>query len=134
MDWCSFALGPVLENEKRKKKPFPTSIIEIIRKSGPFNKTEIFESELENNFKPVHSKDIQNVLRRKLSHDPTFGVYQGDTGCYFKIGLSSLKYNDENVFVDGRMYKATQGLWELLTKPTPDKLWSFFKRNRHINK
>jgi len=25
------------------------------------------------------------------------------------------------VFVDGRKYKATQGLWELLTKSKPDK-------------
>ena len=61
------------------------------------------------------------MLRRKLSHDPTFGVYQDDTDCSFKIGRSSFKYNDKNVFVDGRKYKATQGLQELLTKSKPDK-------------
>jgi len=26
-----------------------------------------------------------------------------------------------NTFVDGRKFKATQGLWELLTKSNPDK-------------
>jgi len=69
----------------------------------------------------MHSKYIHNVLRRKLSHDSTFDVYQDDTGGSFKIGRSSFKYNDKNVFVDGRKYKAAIGLWELLTKSTPDK-------------
>jgi len=58
----------------------------------------------------VHSKYIHNVLRRELLHDPTFGVYQDDTVYSFKIGLSSFKYKDINVFVDGRKYRATQGL------------------------
>ena len=61
------------------------------------------------------------MFRRKLSHDPTFGVYQNDTDGSFKIGSSSFKYTDKHVFVDGRKYKATQGLWELLTKSKPDK-------------
>ena len=38
-----------------------------------------------------------------------------------KIGSSSFKYTDKQVFVDGRKYKATQGVWELLTKSKPDK-------------
>ena len=63
----------------------------------------------------MHSEYIKNVLRRKVSHDPRFGVYQDDTGGSFKIGRSSFKHNDKHVFVDGRKYKATQGLWELLT-------------------
>ena len=61
------------------------------------------------------------MLRRKVSHDPTFGVYQDDTYGSFKIGRSKFKYNDKHVFVGGRKYKATQGLWELLTKVQPDK-------------
>ena len=58
----------------------------------------------------MHSKYIDNVLRRKLSHDPTFGVYQNETDSSFKIGSSSFKYNDKHVFVDGRKYKATGSL------------------------
>ena len=61
------------------------------------------------------------MLRRKLSYYPTFGAYQDDTDSSFKIGRSGFKYDDKNVFVDFRNYKATQGLWELLTKPRPDK-------------
>ena len=30
-------------------------------------------------------------------------------------------YNNKHVFVDGKRYKATQGLWELLTQSWPDK-------------
>jgi hypothetical protein len=60
-------------------------------------------------------------LRNKLSHDSTFGVYRDDTDGSFKFGRSSFKYNDKNVFVEGRNYKETQGLHELLTKYKPDK-------------
>jgi hypothetical protein len=48
-------------------------------------------------------------------------VYQNETDGSFKIGRSSFKYNDKHVFVDGRMYKATQGLWEVLKKSIADK-------------
>ena len=85
----------------------------------PFIKAE--KSELETNSQPLHSTYIHNVLRRRLSYDPTFGVYQNDTDGSFKIGSSSFKYNDKHVFVDGKKYKATQGLWELLTTSKPDK-------------
>jgi len=69
----------------------------------------------------VHSNYIHNVLRSRLSHDPAFGVYQDEGNGSFKIGRSSFKYNDKHVFVDSKKYKATQGLWELLTKSKPDK-------------
>ena len=62
-----------------------------------------------------------NVLTSKVSHDPTFGVYQDDTNGAFKIGSSNFKYNDKHVFVDGKRYKTTQGLWEILTQLRPDK-------------
>jgi hypothetical protein len=61
------------------------------------------------------------VLRRKLSHDPTIGVYEDETDGSFKIGRSSFKYTDKHVFVEGRNYETTEGLWELLTKYKPDK-------------
>jgi len=81
----------------------------------------------------VHSKYIHNVLRRRLSHDPTFGVYQNKTDGSFKIGSSTFKYTDKHVFVDGKKYKATQCLWELLTKSKPDKNAVTFQ-DRHISK
>ena len=81
----------------------------------------------------MHSKYIHTVLRRKLSHDPTFGVYQNDTDGSFKIGSFSFKYTDKHLFVDGRKYKAPQGLWELLTKSKPDKNVVTLQ-DRHINK
>jgi len=78
-------------------------------------------SESETDVSPVPSEYIQNVLRRKVTNDPTFGVYQDDTDGSFKIGRSSFKCNDKELFVDGRKFKATQGLWELLTKAKADK-------------
>jgi len=124
---------PYLKTEKRKREPIPIPIIETgstkpsfktkpkrkrIIGSVPLFKTEI---ESETDASPTHSKYIHNVLTRKVSHDPTFGVYQDDTSGAFKIGRSSFKYNDKHVFVDGKRYKATQGLWELLTQSRPDK-------------
>ena len=50
-----------------------------------------------------------------------FGVNRDDTDGSFKIGRSSFKYNNKHVFLDGKRYKATQGLWELLTQSRPDK-------------
>jgi hypothetical protein len=55
-----------------------------------------------------------------MSHDPNFGVYEDETDVFFKIGRSSFKYY-KHVFIDGRKYKATQGLWEFPIKSKPDK-------------
>ena len=71
----------------------------------------ITEIESETDDSPTHSKNIHNVLTRKVSLDPTFAVYQDDTNGAFKIGRSSFKYNDKHVFVDGKRYKATKS-WE----------------------
>jgi hypothetical protein len=76
------------------------------------------ESESETDVSP--SEYIQNVLKRKVPHDRTFGVYQDDRDGSFKIGRSNFKYKDKHVFVDGRKYK-TQGLWESWTRSKPDK-------------
>ena len=81
-----------------------------IRGSVPLFKTE---SESETDVSPMHSEYMEN--------DPTFGVYQDNIDSSFKIGRSGFRYNDKHVIVDGRKYKATQELWELLTKFKPDK-------------
>ena len=60
------------------------------------------ESESETDTLPPHSKYIQDVLTRKVTHDPTFGVYQDDTDGSFKIGRASFKYNNKHVFVYGK--------------------------------
>ena len=48
-------------------------------------------------------------------------MYEADTNCSFKIGRSRFKYNHKHVFEDGKKYKATPGMWELLTKSKPDR-------------
>jgi hypothetical protein len=65
--------------------------------------------------------DASPVLKRKIFHESDFGVYRDDTDGSLKIGRSNFKYNDTPVFVDGIKYKATSGLWQLLTKSRPDK-------------
>jgi len=117
-----------LKTEKRKREPIPIPIIEKgdtkrkrIIGSVPLFKTEMLDSESESEPLPVNSKYMDNVLKRKGSHDPTFGVYQDDKDSSFKIGRSTFKYNNKHVFVDGKKYKSTQGLWELLAKSKPDK-------------
>jgi hypothetical protein len=130
-----------LKTEKRKCDPIPIPIVETggtpdskpsfktkakrkcIIGSAPVFKTGSTESETdtESSVSPVHSKYSQGVLRRKVSHDHTFGVYQEDANDSFKICWSKFKYSNKHVFVDGRRYKATPGLWELLTKSRPDK-------------
>jgi hypothetical protein len=79
------------------------------------------ESDSETDTMHPHSKYINDVLTRNVSDDPTFGVYQDDTDGSFKIGRSSFQYSNKHVFVDGKKYKATQGLWELLTQSRPDE-------------
>jgi hypothetical protein len=111
---------PYLKTEKLNREPIAVPIIETTPKTATFIKAEKPESEIETGFQPVHSKYIHNLLKRKLTHDPTFGVYQDDTDGSFKIGRSSFTYNNNSVFVDGKIYNAIQGLWELLTKARPD--------------
>jgi len=108
-----------LKTEKRKREPIPIPIIETgdakrkrIIGSVPLFKTE---SESETDTLPPHSKYIKDVLTRNVSRDPTFSVYQDDTDGSFKIGRSSFKYNNKDVSVDGKRYKATQDLWKLVT-------------------
>jgi len=55
--------------------------------SLPLFKTETLDYESETDSVPVQSKYINDVLRRKVSHDPTFGVYQDDTDGSFKIRM-----------------------------------------------
>ena len=74
-----------LKTEKRKREPIPIPIIEkgntkrkrIIGSVSLF-KSEMLDSESESESLPEHSKYIDNVLKHKGSHDPTFGVYQDD--------------------------------------------------------
>jgi hypothetical protein len=135
--WTQIRLqqDPYLKNEKRKREPIPIPIVDtggpnpgfttkpkrkrIIGSVPLFKEESLAESESEPDSVSVHSKYIDNVLKRKGSHDSTFGVYQDDPDGLYKIGRSSFKYNDKNVFVDGK--KATPGLWELLNRSKPDK-------------
>jgi hypothetical protein len=48
-------------------------------------------------------------------------LYQDDKDGSFKIRQSGFTYKNKDVFVDGKNYKANQGLWELLAKSKPDK-------------
>jgi len=85
----------------------------------PWFKTETLDSESEKDSLPIHSEYINNVFKRKVSHDRNFGVYQEETDGSFKIGRSGFKFNNKHVFVDGRKYKATQGMWQLQTEANP---------------
>ena len=85
MDSSSFASRPIPENRKGKTGTIPIPITEkgdTKRKriicSVPLFKTEMLDSESESESLPVNSNYIDNVLKRKGSHDPTFGVYQDD--------------------------------------------------------
>ena len=130
---------PYLKTEKRKRDPIPIPIIETggtpdskptfktkrkrIIGSVPVFNTETADTESETDaesISPVHTKYIQGVLKRKVSHDPTFGVYQDNDDGSFKIGSSKFKFTNRHVFVDSKRFKATRGLWELLTKSRPD--------------
>jgi hypothetical protein len=93
---------PSLRTERLNREPIAVPIVETTRKTSPFIKAEKPESEMQTGFQPVHSKYIQNVLKRKLMHDPTIGLYQDDTNSCFKIGRLSFTYTDNSAFVDGR--------------------------------
>jgi hypothetical protein len=110
---------PYLKTEKRKWEPIVIRIVETggtpesSFKTKSRRKGSVPLSESEND-------DASPVLKRKIFHDSAFGVYRDDTDGSLKIGCSKFKYNDTHVFVDGIKYKATSGLWELLTKLLPD--------------
>jgi len=90
MDEGSSASRPLLKKRKTKTRPIPIPIVETkvtypsfktklkrerITGSLPWFKTESLDSESETDSLPIHSEYINNVLKRKLSHDLTFGVY-----------------------------------------------------------
>ena len=101
------------QNRKWKAGTIPVPIIEKgdtkrnrIIGSVPLIKTQMLDSESESESLPVNSKYMDDVLKRKGSHDSTFGVYQDDKDSSFKIWRSSFKYNNKHVFVDGKKYKS----------------------------
>ena len=97
---------PYLKTEKRKREPIPIPIIESgdAKREPKIGLVPLFktESESETDTLPPHSKYIKGVLKRKVSHDPTFDVYQDDTDGSFKKGRSSFKYYNKHMFVDGK--------------------------------
>ena len=142
MDPSSSVLRPVLQGLTNTTGTYPITIVETGSKmpnfktkpkrkriivSVPLFKTESIESDSVTDALHSHSNYTQNVFSRKLSHDPRFGVYQDDTVVSFKIGRSSFKYNNKHVFVNGKSYTSTQGLWEILTQSRPVKTWPLFK-------
>jgi hypothetical protein len=110
-NWTQVRLhqDPYLKTEKRKRDPITIPIVETggtldstpsfktkakrkrIIGSAPVFKTESTESETdtESSVSWVHSKYIQGVLRRKVSHNHTFGVYQDDTNGFLKVVVPS---------------------------------------------
>ena len=90
---------PILERKPRRKR---------IIGSLPLFKTESLESESETDALPLHSYYIQYVSRRKVCHDPKFGVHQEDTDRSFKIGRSSFKYKGFSVLVTTDIHGTTQ--------------------------
>ena len=83
--WTKICLhiDPYLKTEKRKREPIPIPIIETgdVKRKRIIGSVTLFktESDSETDTMPVHSKYITDVLKRNVSHDPTFGVYQDDT-------------------------------------------------------
>jgi hypothetical protein len=109
--------NPYFKTEKRKRDSIAIPILETGRtqessfKTNSRRKRSMPLSESETDY-------ASPVLKRKIFHDCACGVYRDDTNGSLKIGHSKFKYNDSHVFVDGKNYKATSGVWELLTVTT----------------
>ena len=118
--WTQIRLhqDPYVKTEKRNREPIPNRLVvtgstpdskpnfenrkqhKRIIGSAPVFKSETAQSGSETDVSvssSIHSEYIHSVLGRKVSHDPTFGVYQDDTDGSFKIGKSSFKYNDKYI-------------------------------------
>ena len=80
--WTKIRLhqNPYLKTEKRKQEPIPIPIIETgdVKRKRIIGAVPLFktESDSETDTMHPHSKNINDVLTRNVSHDPTFGVYQ----------------------------------------------------------
>ena len=99
--WTKIRLheDPFLKSEKQKREPIPIPIVETVvthpsfktkpkRKritgSLPWFKTETLGSESETDTFPVHSKYINDVLKRKVSHDRTFSCIKTKQTAHLK--------------------------------------------------
>jgi hypothetical protein len=75
---------PLLKDEKQRREPIPVPIIE--RKID--NRNRLLP--VKTGSSSVHSKCIRNISKRKLSHDPNFGVYRDDTDGLLKYDVRVL--------------------------------------------
>ena len=93
MDESSSSSRSLLKKWKTKTRAHPIRIVETkvthpgfktkpkrerITGSLPWFKTEILDSESETDSLPIHSDYINNILKRKVSHARTFGLYQNE--------------------------------------------------------
>jgi hypothetical protein len=95
---------PLLKAEQSKREPPKPVVVE--------REVPLIENEEEEEY--VNPK-------REILLNSAYGVYRDATNDSLKIGSCTFKYDDTHVFVDDAKYKATEGLWELLTKTNPNK-------------
>ena len=71
-------------------------------------------------------KDLGEIAKSYLTYamgkdsDRSFGIYP-DVNNKLKIGNKFLKFKDNNIIIDDKEYKGTEGLWELIVSKEPQE-------------
>lgn len=73
-----------------------------------------------NKFHPEQRKYLWNLIfDHKKEFDLTTGIRYDNTENVWKIGSSNVELDEADVIIEGRRYKGTHGLYELLFKKNP---------------
>lgn len=79
------------------------------------------------NFGPISTRYFQSQLNQKdPTTDFTYGIkWEGDK---MKLGRKYITIEDDDIIIDGKKYKGTEGLYELITKSKPENYTSEDKK------
>jgi len=101
------------EPEPRGTQPFLPS--EIGEQPEISVASELDTPQIELDETSLAGEYLEKYSQRKGDADATFGIRR-EEGKYFMGGKRVIVDKDSNLFVDGRRFKGTPGLWELIVK------------------
>jgi len=110
--------APLQEAIENMPSALPWNMPQSEQEEQPEALTELGTPQVELDETSLAGEYLEKYSQRKGGADTTFGIKR-EKGKYFMGGKRVIIDKDSNSFVDGRRFKGTPGLWELIVMEKP---------------
>ena len=110
--------APLQEAIENMPSALPWNMPQSEQEEQPEALTELGTPQIELDETSLAGEYLEKYSQRKGGADTTFGIKR-EKGKYFMGGKRVIIDKDSNSFVDGRRFKGTPGLWELIVMEKP---------------